>query len=418
VPEELMASGGPDWTLLAEHNERLAAPADSPPASAPAGPAGPRRAPARPRAGWRPRSRRATAAAALALGGTALAATGLAAGAAQASQPAAPAAPAWKIVKTVHGSGGPAFTAVTATGRSAAWAFESPDAGSAAPTAWRLSGASWTRVSFPGHSGQPVVAAGSSSAGNVWAITSNGRRSHALRWNGSSWTAAGSIRAAVDDVVALSPHNVWAFSAPFFPGHAGTWHFTGHSWRHLASGHGLLAGSALSAHSIWAAGGTSVAHWNGHTWSRTSVASLLPPATALSRSSLTGIFAQSRKSVWAVGTGGREDEGGPAVLLHFNGTRWRRAALASVSTPALAQVIPDGSGGLWIPVPSTDGIPFRMLHYFAGHLRIATMPVPGTRLNVTAVAAIPHTRHALAAGVTHKKNDLGTGRSAVILEFS
>jgi hypothetical protein len=412
-----MASSNPDWTELAERNERLAAPADARPGATSAAPA-PAAIPARARAGWRLRSRKATAtaaSAALALAGATLASAWFAVGAAEASPHAVPAAASWKIVKTVHGTGAPAFTAVTASGPGSAWAFEASTFASGKPTAWRLAGSSWTEVSFPGSS--QVVAAGSSSAANVWAIMSNGTRSHAVRWNGSRWAAAGSIPANIDDVVVLSSSNVWAFSEPFSPGHVGTWHYNGHAWRHLASGHGLSGGSALSAHSIWAFGSTSVAHWNGHGWSRTSVASLLPANTMLSHSSLTGIYAQSSKSVWAVGTGGRQDEGGPAVVLHFNGTHWSRVAQDTVSTPGLAQVIPDGSGGLWIPVPSTDGIPFTMLRYSGGHLRAVALPRSGRTLNVTAVAAIPHTARALGAGATHQKDQFGKHQSAVILEF-
>jgi hypothetical protein len=411
----LMASSGPDWTELAEDNERLVAPPDARTgATAPAGAVTQQRTSARARAGWRLRGRRTAAAAtaSLALAGTALASGGLA----EASQHPVPAAASWKIVKIVHGSGEPAFTAVTASGAGSAWAFEAPFSGK--PVAWQLSGSSWARVSFPGRSGQPVAAAGSSSAADVWAITSNGSRSHALWWNGVRWAAAGSIPASIGDVVVLGHGNVWAFGEPVFPRRASTWHYNGHGWRRLASGHGLSAGSALSAHSIWAVGGTAVAHWNGHAWSRTSVASLLPASGLLHHSSLSGIYAASSANVWAVGTGGRMDEGGPAVVLHFNGTHWSRAALdAASSDPALAQVIPDGSGGLWIPVPSMGGIRSRMLRYSGGHLRTVTMPLPGSRLNVLAVAAIPHTARALSVGAIHKKGQPGAGQSAVILEF-
>jgi hypothetical protein len=50
-----------------------------------------------------------------------------------------------------------------------------------------------------------------------------------------------------------------------------------------------------------------------------SVAGLLPPTTSLSKSRLQAVWAYSPRSVWAVGTGGREDEGGPTVVLHYNG---------------------------------------------------------------------------------------------------
>jgi hypothetical protein len=70
---------------------------------------------------------------------------------------------------------------------------------------------------------------------------------------------------------------VWVFGQPYFPGAGlGAWHYNGHTWSRVASGHGLQGGSALGADDIWAFDGADVAHWNGSIWSRTSVAHLLP----------------------------------------------------------------------------------------------------------------------------------------------
>jgi hypothetical protein len=360
----------------------------------------------------RRRGSAAIAVAGLAVAGTALVAVPAYAG----SHAPVPAAASWKLVKKVHGSGGPEFTAVTAVSSTSAWAFETRTGTSAKPLAWHLSGSAWSQVAFPGHSGEQVVAAGSSSAADVWAITSNFSRSRALRWNGSSWTAKGSFSKPIDDVVVFSFRNVWAFGGTF-PASGGSWHYNGHRWRHITSGHGLFGGSALSSRSIWAFGGTVVAHWNGHTWSRTSVASLLPSGP-LSTPGLTGIYARSAKNVWAVGTGGREDEGGPAVVLHYNGHHWSQAAVGASSNPAFTQVIPDGSHDLWIPVPSADGIPSKMLRYSGGHLRAVGMPIAGSKLSVLAVAAVPHRTRALGVGATYRKGEPGTDQSAVILEYS
>lgn len=319
-------------------------------------------------------------------------------------------AASWKIVKTTHLSGAPSFTAVTATSPGNAWAFEGLQAGTSRPIAWHLSGSTWIREPFPGKAGETVWAAGSSSATDVWAVTSTGSRSRALRWNGSSWTVTGSFHANDQAVTVLSSHDVWVF------GSSGAWHYNGHHWLRSASGHGLVSGSARSHDSVWAVGGTKVAHWNGHTWSRTSVASLLPPDTLLSHSSLVGIYARSSKNVWAIGTGGREDEGGPTVLLHYNGHNWVRVALdASSGDPE--QVIPDGSGGLWIPSRVGDGGAFQMLRYSGGHLQVVPVPGSGLRLNVFAVAAIPHTTKAFAAGDKHRFRNPGLGIAGVILEY-
>ena len=157
----------------------------------------------------------------------------------------------------------------------------------------------------------------------------------------------------------LGPQDVWAFGQDFFGGKPlGARHWNGHRWTAPPSGHSLVAGSGLAANDVWAVGGKQVAHWNGHVWKRTSVASLLPPTTLFVHSALIGVYEQSPASVWAVGSGDRQDEGGPVVVLHFNGHSWSKAAQGGFGNPS--QIVPDGSGGLWIPVPFTaGGIPAR-----------------------------------------------------------
>jgi hypothetical protein len=279
--------------------------------------------------------RRATAAAASIT--TALAITGAAsAWALAATSPGL----SWHFVKHVHSGGNGDFTAVVAVGKTGGWAFN----GVSKPAAWKRSGGSWTQVSFPGRSGEEVVAAGASSASNVWAFTGGGSGSRALRWNGSGWSAVRSFAGQIGGAAVISKTDVWVFGEPVFPGSGmGTWHYNGRAWAKVSSGHGLEGGSALSASSIWAFDGTKVAHWNGRTWTRTSVASLLPPKTELNDPAVVGIDAQSKNSVYAVGSGNLEDEGGPTVILHYNGHSWAKVAQGSfgVGTSPLQQVASD-----------------------------------------------------------------------------
>ncbi len=366
-----------------------------------------------PRAGWY-RAGAITAAAGLAVASWALAA--VPAGAVPAGAGASAAA-SWKIVKIVHGSQDPEFTAVTAAGKTAAWAFTAPSAGSSAPAAWRLSGSSWKKAAFPGKAHEQVVSASSASASDVWAITSNFTQSRALWWNGRRWAVKGTIHDVLDDVVALSATNVWAFGTATFPGEAGAWHYNGHSWQRVSSGSGLSGGGAASAGSIWAFGGKNVAHWNGHRWSKTSVASLLPSGS-LSDPGVTGIVVRSASNVWAVGTGGRQDEGGPVVVLHYNGHRWSRAAIdTGAGDPVTADVAADGPNDLWIPVPGFDGRASVMLRYAGGRIRPAGQPRPGSEMSVLSVAAVPGSGRALGGGATYRKNQPGTDQSALLTEY-
>jgi hypothetical protein len=312
------------------------------------------------------------------------------------------AARSWHVSLLVAGSKFPGFTAVTATGRNSAWAFDESDGSS--PGAYQLSGSSWHKRTFPGVSDDEVVSAGSSSASNVWAFTETGR---AMRFNGSSWSLVKTFRGEISSGLVISKTDVWVFSS------LGTWHYNGAAWTRSVGGKGLLGASALSPSSIWAYGVTSVAHWNGRTWTRTSLRRLVPKIE-LGSPFLAGIYAASARSIYVNGSEGAESVGGPLVLLHGNGTSWRRLAISKrIGGPTA--IIPDGMGGVWVPVLVFilgGGVD----HYSRGALSNTRLPIPGTRLRLVSAAAVPHSTVAFVVGETgsstSSKND-----SAVILRY-
>jgi hypothetical protein len=322
----------------------------------------------------------------------------------------------WKIVKSVRGNS-PDFTAVAVTGRHGAWAFESTSSGNTTlpPTAWRLADGQWARASFPGKQGERVLSASATSPSDVWALANTLHGARALLFNGTTWSVMKTFHNRIfGSVVALSRHEAWAFGHTPSPG---AWHFHTNQWSMVKSGHGLFAGSALAPGNVWAIGPTSVAHWNGAAWSRTSVKALLPPDTKFSHSRLTSIYAQSRSSVWAVGTQGQESQGGPVVILHYDGHHWARAALASVCCGGPGQVIPDGSGGLWVPY-GLMGFGYSMLHYTGGHVHKVALPAPrGTNLQLASAAAVPGERRAFAVGAAQRPHVGGSYTRALILAF-
>src|SRR3984885_11619396 len=280
-------------------------------------------------------------AAILAVGGCSAAGVGSAgagsAGAATTPHPA-PASSSWHIVKRVASGPNGGFTAVTAVGQDGGWAFD----GTSKPTAWERNGSTWMQVPFPGQSNETVVAAAASSATNAWAFTDELGKSRALRWNGQRWTVMRSFSRAIGSAVVLSPSDVWVFGKPYVPGAArGAGHYNGRTWSQVASGHGLEGGSGLSASDIWAFDGADVAHWNGSTWSRKSLASLLPAKQLLNDPALVGIFEQSRHSVYAIANGQLQDEGGPLALLHWNGSTWSKVAGGNFGFGELQQVSSD-----------------------------------------------------------------------------
>lgn len=323
---------------------------------------------------------------------------------------------AWRVVKTVRAASMPQFQSIAVTSAVSAWAFAQT---SGAPAAWRLRGGTWSQAPFPGRPGGQVLAAGASAAGNVWAFESLPRGSgRALRWDGTRWTVARQFAKVIMGGLVLGPRDVWVFGSPYVPGNGlGTWHYNGSNWTRFPAAGGLTTASALSPSSIWAAGGTTAAHWNGSRWTLTSLAGLLPPATHKCHPALTAIYAASATSVWAAGAGmcdtvnfGRH----PFVLLHFNGRSWQRVTLISTYGEPY-QVVPDGSGGLWIPVITGFPGTFTLLHRTAsGSLQPAPLPEPGSRFRMS-VARDPGSATAFGAGTVY--NSAGVPAECLILKY-
>jgi hypothetical protein len=196
----------------------------------------------------------------------------------------------------------------------------------------------------------------------------------------------------------------------------GAWHYNGRTWARVAKN--VDGGSALSASNVWGFSGTSIDHYNGRTWTSTSVASLLPPKQPLTHPQVTGIYAQSADSVYAIGNGESnvDNAGGPLVVLHYNGHVWARVAEGEFGygTEPSQQIAPDGHGGFWLPMPGTVGAQSYLVHYSAGTLTPARLPASSAVINIQAVASIPGGGQALAGGFTWATH----GSVGVILLYS
>ena len=324
---------------------------------------------------------------------------------------AAPAAASWQIDLKVTGSSMPQFTAVTAGGATSAWAFEA--AGSAAPKAYQFDGSGWTAQPFPDPKGDQVFSASADSPTDAWAFSFQDR---VLHYDGSNWTIVKRFAKPVESGLAISSSNVWVFGQSFAP-ELGTWHYNGATWTKVSSGGGLNGASALSANSIWAYGGTNVAHWNGSTWKKTSVKSLIPKNGEFTRWQVTGIVPISSASVYAIASGGKQDVGGPIAVLHYNGHAWTRLVLTRAAGGPVG-VSGDGSGGLWIPTlaynsPGQSG----MDHFAHGALHVTTLPYAPAHLFLYGVATAPHGKVAFTVGFYHKQKFDPTATTAVILRY-
>ena len=313
-----------------------------------------------------------------------LSAGGAVAAASLAGAQAASAATAasWRPVLSVPGGG--VAEAVVATGKTTGWAFLASGA------AYERTGAgAWKKVAFPG-SGGHVDAAAASSPSNVWAaFNSTAGGSQVDRWNGSRWSVVRSFPGAITKLSVPGPDDVWAFGGA--SGGAGVFHFNGRGWAEASST--LAGGSASSDQDVWAFSGTQVARYNGRTWTEASVAALFPASTGGHVAPvLTGVLALAPDNVFATGVGWAGAGGGVAVVLHYNGHAWSRAAAGPDVIAGAVSLASDGRGGLWM-TSDTHQNEQVLLHYSAGRLVNANEAF-------MSVAAIPGTAEALGGNAS------------------
>jgi hypothetical protein len=329
-------------------------------------------------------------------------------------RPAVPATASWQVNETISSNNYPMVTAITASSPTSAWAFETGTGQS--PDVFRLTGTTWSQRPSIGTVGATVVSATSDASGNSWAFMS---KKQAWWFNGTVWAKVKTFAKAIGSGVAVGSDDVWVFGELYAPGSGlGAWHYNGstQSWKQYRSGRGLLGGSALSPSNIWAYGAKSVAHFNGSSWKSRSVASLLPRRTELCNPHLSGIDALSSRNVFVTATGGCQDVGGPLVLLHYNGSQWKRLSIPK-NLGAPVAVVSDGSGGVWIPVMT--GFPGfgTMEHYSDGHLHSATMPIAKKHLALFAASTAPGSTAAFAAGYYRPSLSNPSSFTGEILEY-
>jgi hypothetical protein len=314
------------------------------------------------------------------------------------------------------------FTAVVATGRTTGFAFDGIGA-PAGETAWERTGsagATWKKVPFPGKTNEEVAYAAASSPANVWAFGTDGfTGSRVLRWTGSKFAVVKTFGGPITAASVLGPRDVWVYGVPAGAGvpAIGVWHYNGHTWSRI--GRNISGGSALNDHDVWGFTATSVEHWNGRTWMATPVNHLLPPKDphGLNDPQVVGILALSDSNVYAIGNGNRQDEGGPVVVLHFNGHKWSKLATGEFGFgPDFGQFSSDGSGGLWLAMQGAAGGTSVLVHYAGGKFTEAA--VNQATITIQSLSRIPGTTGQLAGGFTHASGNRGGNVVAVLWQYS
>jgi hypothetical protein len=239
----------------------------------------------------------------------------------------------------------------------------------------RWNGRRWSRVPSPNASRiQVLESVRTVSAGDAWAVGFYAtNRDEAIRtliehWNGRRWSrvpspnpsAGPSGLSALSGVTAVSARDAWAAG---FYAHGSTavrplfLRWNGRRWSVVPSPHKssvgiLMSVSAMSARSAWAVGTYGytglfmlLMHWNGVRWS-------VVPGVRV-QGELESVSAVSARDAWAAGLScpGHCDQSQPpvrALLLHWNGVRWARAAIPEPGTgSALADVSAASAADGW-----------------------------------------------------------------------
>ncbi len=177
------------------------------------------------------------------------------------------------------------------------------------------------------------------SAKNAWAVglkSGATRRPILAHWNGSTWVAVSSPALPVNadlHAVAAFPGGAWVVgSSGNISDHSAGQHLilrlTGNTLKQVKApapvNGGLVSVAADSAKDAWAGGfitsnGPLLLHWNGTSWKRSAI-----PADKGSFD-ISALAADSAKDAWAI-----ETEGGHDVIFHWNGQAWKRSAVPAI----------------------------------------------------------------------------------------
>jgi hypothetical protein len=195
------------------------------------------------------------------------------------------------------------------------------------------------------------------SAKSVWAVgdytAHNGDfRTLVEHWNGKAWTQVatpnpGAGSNFLNALTVVSPTNIWAVgqystqtSSPLdiIPDKTLILHWNGHRWSQVRTpspggfSDQLTSVAKISANNIWATGfygkrnnggktKSLLLHWNGHAWSQVS-----HPEYGTFNNSLGSVAATAANSVWVTDQVSSSTSSSTALLLHWNGHAWAKAA--------------------------------------------------------------------------------------------
>ncbi|HEY3688157.1 MAG TPA: hypothetical protein VGL93_34285 [Streptosporangiaceae bacterium] len=332
---------------------------------------------------------------------TATVATAAAAVALGAAPANAETAPIWKKPLVVAENG--AFAAVGASSWGNIWAAGNVQ-GSTQPLAARWNGSAWSKVALPAGT-REVDAVTASTVHNTWLLdTKSG--THLRKWDDGTWSTPGAgYGKGVTTIAATSTAVLWAGGTGFIR------HYNGSAWqqRTLAKDVTIDRIVAHGSADVWAVGHRDLGpngdyeirqrpyamHWNGSTWTTTTVPSYPANGGDGDLESLTGVAFAGTNDVYATGIAQYTDEDIRPIVVHWNGKAWSK-----VSTPlaggGVLGVAPANAGGLWAlrteyALPTTA-------QYRSTSGTWSTPAMSGTNAEPSGLLRVPGTTRTIAVG--------------------
>jgi hypothetical protein len=332
----------------------------------------------------------------------------------------------WHVIRTLGGKNSALEAAVAPPG-GPGWVGGSSSGET--PVVYHAAG-TWPVSHLAGNAGAFVQSLSATSRTNVWAALEN---EPAVAYLGSHGWRTHSIAIGSDDLlenglVTFGPKDTWVFAFDFTAQKTYAWHDTRAGWKRTVvpfdidafSNAGEVSGT--SDRNIWAIGGASAIsgslRFNGKKWQAISFPAGIVPSGQTAQPK--EILAESRSDVWATVYTAASKRAGPLVLLHWDGTRWRKVTGKGVPDDALTgPIASDGAGGLWLAAENPAYTRPLLLHY-TSRGRWTTDHVPtvgGKPLEITALASVPGSRRLLATAIVGP-GGLGSSTSSAVLAYT
>lgn len=340
---------------------------------------------------------------------------------------AAPAAPraTWKTVKIIKAAGFSLGDISTLPGDEA-WVTGGAGTPSSAPLFYNRAAGAWVRLP------RPAVAAGSEFGGdvsanldtNAWGVIENGAAVD--HWNGHGWHRfAWAPGTGINGVLAFGKNRARVFTFDFTSKTESVRLYDGHTWTTKAlpaeidgdsianltgqsSGSSIWAWSLDPAHNRW-----QTLHFDGKKWTIVAIPKGIVPSTG----GPAQILALSHADVW--GTIAANNGSGPIVLVHWDGTAWKKIGGAPPGE-LLGAIASDGQGGVWMyaarPISKAPFLKPFFVHYLKGKWTTAAAPVSSLGfVSISSMALIPGSTRLWAVGTIQQPL---TNIAGIIEQFS